>query len=379
MTNPRTMVNELAVGLKRKRSHDGTSTSSKAPSIVRPLQIFKPVAPQVSGVNKVASNSLHTSLENSPKQSDIPSNTANSISLSQHTLAGDDKLHKNNQETFVEVECIPEQSSFIPPTGPQEVSSTSDLYDEPTSSSEMRRTTRMRKKVQPMVSAPSSRSSQSRRKASKTPAPIVGDVFSGMTAVALKTLTNANTVRNQQYIAAKLETEVIRKFGCRPTSPIVKVQTVLQRAQDEKSRLRRERAQRRAGRRCDSEEPDELELPTFTELDLNAREKDVCSDSHRRGAGEDEDYKTPERQLKRLKLTDDPDPEEMKEGRRVKWDRGLFTAVYIDDVHLGTRPVSKAPASRKGCLAFTSKVNYPLFATFHMLSRDEGCAIGYHG
>jgi len=203
-----------------------------------------------------------------------------------------------------------------------------------------------------------------------------------MTAVALKTLTNANTVRNQQYIAAKLETEVIRKLGCRPTSPTVKVQTVLQRAQDDKARSRRERAQRRAqgaSRRYDSEEPDELGLPTFTELDLNGREKDVCSDSHRRGAGEDEDYKTPERQLKRLKLTDDPDPDEMKEGRRVKWDRGLFTAVYIDDVRLGRRPLSKAPASRKGCLAFASKVNYSLSATFHMLSRDEGCGIGYHG
>ncbi len=109
------------------------------------------------------------------------------------------------------------------------------------------------------------------------------------------------------------------------------------------------------------------------------RDGDVCSDSHRRGAGEDEDYKTPERQLKRLKLTDDPDPDEMKEGRRVKWDRGLFTAVYIDDVRLGRRPLSKAPASRKGCLAFASKVNYSLSATFHMLSRDEGCGIGYHG
>ena len=395
-------INELAVGLKRKRGYEGTSTSSKAPTIVLPLQIFKPVAPQVSGVNKVASNSLHTSLENSskvPQQLDIPSNTANSISLSQHTFAGDDKLYKNNQETVVEVECISEQSSFIPPTGRQEVSSTSDLlthsgthafapepqvdgYDEPASSSETRRTTRTRKKVQSMGSAPSSRSSQSRRKASKAPAPIIGDVFSGMTAVALKTLTNANTVRNQQYIAAKLETEVIRKLGCRPTSPTVKVQTVLQRTQDDKARSRRERAQRRAqgaSRRYDSEEPDELGLPTFTELDLNARERDPCSDSHRRGAGEDEDYKTPERQLKRLKLTDDPDPDEMKEGRRVKWDRGLFTAVYIDDVHLGARPLSKAPASRKGCLAFTSKVNYSSSPTFHMLSRDEGCAIGYHG
>lgn len=303
---------------------------------------------------------------------------------------GDDKLHRNNQETAVHVECISEQSSSIPPRRQKELSS-SDLstrgdgtqttqtvatgfwingHDEPISNSETRRTTRTRKKVQSTAPAPSSRSSQSRRKATNAPVPVVGDVFSGMTAVALKTLTNANTVRNQEYVAAKLATEVIRKSGCRPTSPPVKVRTVLQRVQDDKGRPRRERAQRRAhtgasqnSQYSDCEESGELELPTFTELDLNARENNVRSDSHnghRRGAGEDEDYKTPERQLKRLRLTDDPNPGETREQHRVKWDKTLFEAVYVDEVQLGTRPLSKVPALRKGCLALASKVIYLL-------------------
>lgn len=341
---------------------------------------------RIIDVSKVASNSLHTYLEDNPKvaqQSEMSSNVADCIS--QNTLSGDGKPHRNNQEATT---CV-EQSSSILPSGRQEELFSSDLathrdstqtvatgigmngYEEPTSNSETRRTTRTRKKGQLTAPAPSSRSSQSRRKAGNAPAPVVGDVFSGMTAVALKTLTNANTLRNQQYIAAKLETEVIRKSGCRPTSPTVKVRTALQRVQDDKGRLRRERAQRRAqgagalqsSQDDDCDEPGELELPSFSGLDLNAHDRDAYSDNHnghRRGAGEDENYKTPERQLKRLRLTDDPDPSETREGRRVKWDKSLFEAVFINEVQLGTRPLSKNPASRQGCLALASKVNYLL-------------------
>ena len=343
---------------------------------------------QVIDASKVESKSLHMHLEENPKvaqQSEIPSNVADCISFSQNPLSGDDKPHRNNQETAIRVE----QSSSLLPTGRQKESSSSNLAahrdstqtvaiefgiderDEPPSNSETRRTTRMRKKVQFTAPAPSSRSSQSRRKAGNAPVPVSGDVFSGMTAVALKTLTNENTARNQQYVAAKLETEVIRKSGCRPTSPTVKVRTALQRLQDDKGRLRRERAQRRAQgagalqsrQDDDCDESGELELPSFTGLDLNAHERDAYSDNHnghRRGAGEDENYKTPERQLKRLRLTDDPDPSETREGRRVKWDKSLFETVFVNEVRLGTRPLSKNPASRQGCLALASKVNYLL-------------------
>lgn len=351
------MANQLSASLKRKRSSDDTSSSRKTPTLL-PVQIFNPVA-QATVVSKVASNSLHTYLEDNPKvsqQSEIPFNVADCIPLSQNTLSGEKEsmssdlaTHGDNTQTVSTVFEI-------------------DGREEPTSNSETRRTTRTRKKVQFMAPAPSSRSSQSRRKAGNAPAPVVGDVFSGMTAVALKTLTNANTVRNQQYVAAKLETEVIRKSGCRPTSPTVKVRTALQRVQDDKGRLRRERAQRRAqgagalqsSQDDDCDESGELELPSFTGLDLNARERDACFDNHnghRRGAGEDENYKTPERQLKRLRLTDDPEPSETREGRRVKWDKSLFEAVFINEVRLGTRPLSRNPASQQGCLALASKVN----------------------
>jgi hypothetical protein len=348
------MANQLSASLKRKRSSDDTSSSSKTPTLL-PVQIFNPVA-QVTVVSKVASNSLHTYLEDNPKvaqQSEMPFNVADCISSSQNTLSGEKESISSDLATHRD------STQTVATNG----------REEPTSNSETRRTTRTRKKVQFMAPVPSSKSSQSRRKAGNAPAPVVGDVFSGMTAVALKTLTNANTVRNQQYVAAKLETEVIRKSGCRPTSPTVKVRTALQRVQDDKGRLRRERAQRRAqgsgalqsSQDDDCDESGELELPSFTGLDLNARERDAYFDNHnghRRGAGEDENYKTPERQLKRLRLTDDPDPSETGEGRRVKWDKSLFEAVFINEVRLGTRPLSRNPASRQGCLALASKVNY---------------------
>jgi len=40
---------------------------------------------------------------------------------------------------------------------------------------------------------------------------------------------------------------------------------------------------------------------------------------------------------------------------RVKWDRGLFTTVYIDEVKLGTRETLKENRSLKGILAPTAK------------------------
>ena len=52
---------------------------------------------------------------------------------------------------------------------------------------------------------------------------------------------------------------------------------------------------------------------------------------HKRGTGEDEDYVSPERPLKRLRL-DGVYEEDVADKRRVKWDRGLETAVLLDDI-----------------------------------------------
>jgi len=40
----------------------------------------------------------------------------------------------------------------------------------------------------------------------------------------------------------------------------------------------------------------------------------------------------------------------------VKWDKGLFTEVRLDEVQLGARPLHRNGALLKGCLAPTSKV-----------------------
>ena len=79
---------------------------------------------------------------------------------------------------------------------------------------------------------------------------------------------------------------------------------------------------------------------------------------HRRGAGEDEDYVTP-RRLRKLKLDENGDSEmetENAEGKkRVKWDQGLFTEVFLDDIQPRSR--QGIGIAGKGCLAVTAKVH----------------------
>ncbi|KAF8188407.1 hypothetical protein BJ912DRAFT_1107664 [Pholiota molesta] len=130
--------------------------------------------------------------------------------------------------------------------GPPNTSSTSDdtiIVNAPG----LRRTTRSRRSAatQDVFQEGSSRTTSTRRKA---PTFRSDDIFSGMSITALKDLTVSNTVKNQKYVVAKLETEVIRKEGTRPESPAVKIRTILQRQQDERDRKRAERANRRARR-----------------------------------------------------------------------------------------------------------------------------------
>ena len=81
---------------------------------------------------------------------------------------------------------------------------------------------------------------------------------------------------------------------------------------------------------------------------------------HRRGPGDESDYETPERpdRHKKAKLIVEADDQDDESERRVKWDRGLFTSVYLDEVKLGTRQPLKENRSLKGILAPTAKVCY---------------------
>ena len=261
-------------------------------------------------------------------------------------------------------EIIPEQqlSSIATASAPTVVPENNNMI---LGSSDLRRTTRSRRTaiIQDVFSSSSSRPSARR----KSPAFRSDDIFSGMSLTALKDLTISNTVRNQRYLAAKLETEVVRREGVRPESPAVKVRTVVQKQQEEKDKQRAERANRRARR---SGEIGSSDIEGFSDAgysspceDANMADGTKPLPRHQRGAGEDDDYETPERHhrhKKRTRLFDDVDIMEtsgsIEPKRRVKWDRGLFTTVYIDEVKLGSRETLKENRSLKGILAPTAKV-----------------------
>ncbi|KAF9477387.1 hypothetical protein BDN70DRAFT_881294 [Pholiota conissans] len=229
--------------------------------------------------------------------------------------------------------------------------------------SSLRRTTRSRRTAinQDVFQEGSSRTTSTRR---KTQAFRSDDIFSGMSITALKDLTVSNTVRNQKYIAAKLETEVIRKEGIRPESPAVKIRTIVQRQQEERDRERAERANRRARR--SGEDMASSDIEGSVDVGSSSAPDDQISEDddgngrvrHMRGAGEDDDYETPEiyRHLKRTRLFGESGEEmEVERRRRVKWDRGLFTTVYLDEVKLGSRQTLKENRALKGILAPTAK------------------------
>ncbi|KAH6918601.1 hypothetical protein BKA70DRAFT_21228 [Coprinopsis sp. MPI-PUGE-AT-0042] len=238
----------------------------------------------------------------------------------------------------------------------------------------VRRTSRLRKSAQSRndmpgdPSASNKPSSRSRKPAAQNFRFTFTDAYSEMSATALKNLTATNTVKNQAYLSVKLETAVIRKDGARPESPMVKIKTIAQREDEEKDRRKQERAARaarRSGGSNVSEIPgsSDLEPDSEDESDSGGRGTPAGMPRHQRGAGEEEDYETPHRAFKRMKLTEDGQEEVMEDQKkRVKWDRGLFTVVFLDEVKLGTRPYSKTVPQTKGCLAPTAKVrSYSIF------------------
>lgn len=232
---------------------------------------------------------------------------------------------------------------------------------ETSSTSNLRRTTRSRRTA---VNEGSSQPLPTRR---KPPSSRSDDVFSGMSITALKDLTTSNTARNQEYLIAKLETEVVRKEGVRPESPAVKIRTIVQRQMEDKLKERAERASRRA-RRSDGDMMSS-DIEGFSDVGYSSPCEDRFGESsreplprHRRGPGDEEDYETPERpdQHKETRLFVEADDQGGEPERRVKWDRGLFTAVYLDEVKLGSRQPLKENRSLKGILAPTAKVRYSI-------------------
>ncbi|KAL1743939.1 hypothetical protein HDZ31DRAFT_83048 [Schizophyllum fasciatum] len=175
-----------------------------------------------------------------------------------------------------------------------------------------------------------------------------------MSAVALRALTNANTQKNQEYLAARLETTIIRKEGDRPDSPVMKMKSNGQKEQEARSHARRERAERRARRAGSGEEAGDVSVMSAEGSD-DGWSGDEVPQVHRRGPGDEEDYQTPVR-VRTLRF-DDNASDEAEEARRVKWDRGLQTSKYLDDILPHPPKASTLPdgSSKKGCLAAAAK------------------------
>ncbi|KZV64934.1 hypothetical protein PENSPDRAFT_587617 [Peniophora sp. CONT] len=152
-----------------------------------------------------------------------------------------------------------------------------------------------------------------------------------MSATALRALTTVNTTRNQNYGVAVLATEVVRKPGPRPESPQTKVRSLEEKRKEAAQRGRGERAKRRA-RRQSGEESTEDEGSGE-----GGEDRSWSEERHRLGAGDEEEYVTPEkaRPLKRLKFDSGEaageEVRDVKRERRVRWDKGLFNITYFDD------------------------------------------------
>ncbi|KAJ7582733.1 hypothetical protein C8J56DRAFT_228694 [Mycena floridula] len=217
-----------------------------------------------------------------------------------------------------------------------------------------RRTTRSRRTTTPSTGIVAE-ARPVRRKVSAQP-PGSGP-FSSMSAVALRTLTNSNTVKNQTYHTALLQTKVIRKDGERPESPVMKIKTVTQRQMDEKGEQRKQRAERRAKRASTSGDLSDSGLDEIWGSD------DIDSSPLRglkRGPGDDEEYMTPRCPPKRPRLdgeaTETETEAEADNKKRVRWDHGLSTAVFLHEVQMRPYVRPKEVFIKKGCLAPTAKV-----------------------
>lgn len=293
--------------------------------------------------------------------------------------------------------AVPESIS----TPPQDrVVESQDLQDqsEPETNG-LRRTSRRRKSAQstsdvfgPVTStSTSTRQSQPRYKSVLPPD---NSAFSGMSALALKTLTATNTVRNQKQVS-ELQLEVILKEGKRPESPTTKVRTTLDKQKEEKALQRQERAARRARKAAKAGEGDESDAAgedpdaSFMSMD----EEPVQLSKHTRGAGEDEDYETPERPerpLKRGRFEEGGhgDDAGLSNGedrleKRVKWDRGLAKTFFLTGTPPNPRRPPKEELTKKGCLATKAKVRCYVMALnlyeLHVDRRLPDPSSGYAG
>ncbi|KAJ3831379.1 hypothetical protein F5878DRAFT_667618 [Lentinula raphanica] len=164
-----------------------------------------------------------------------------------------------------------------------------------------------------------------------------------MTALALRTLTESNSSKNKDYVAVLLQTEVVLREGARPESPGIIVKSISQKEKEAKTQDRNARAERRA-----NEDED---------LGRGWKSSPLGQGKHAWGAGDEEDFETPVRPVKRVRADGEGFDDE-DEKKRVKWDRGLYQEIYLDEIQPRTTHTRITQESiKKGCLAPTAKVD----------------------
>jgi hypothetical protein len=154
-----------------------------------------------------------------------------------------------------------------------------------------------------------------------------------MSGKELKMTTDRNTMRNQVYFCA-IDRQIVHIPGPRPPSPTSKIRTTADRDEEEKKKSREHRAKRRARESGASTEGGSPERPVVQRIEQT------------RGPGDDEDWKTPARPMKKAKL---------RQEKNVKWDRELVI-VHDDGVAVKPAPSSEIDEPLQGCVLKSSMV-----------------------
>ncbi|CAD6584024.1 MAG: hypothetical protein TREMPRED_003717 [Tremellales sp. Tagirdzhanova-0007] len=198
--------------------------------------------------------------------------------------------------------------------------------------------------VQPkQMTRPAQSTNQRGKQAGGSAASIVTD----MSEKELKATTQYNTIHNQVYLCA-IDRLIVRKPGPRPPSPSSKIPTTADRDKAERKAGRGERAKRRS--RSSDGDSDRDESDGGENLVMERV-------SHARGPGEDEDYATPVRPGKKLKMAHE---QSERPKKSVTWDKGLVVVRHregegVSRPRLRDSSVEDAALS-KGCLRDEGKV-----------------------
>ncbi|WOO86189.1 uncharacterized protein LOC62_07G009675 [Vanrija pseudolonga] len=147
----------------------------------------------------------------------------------------------------------------------------------------------------------------------RPPPAVVPSIAPGMSEKELKAATTRNTMRNQVYYCS-IDRQIVRVPGPRPPSPGAKIRTAAEREEADRKIRREQRARRR--NRGDDESSEEEGTPLVERVPHQPR-----------APGDEEDYTTPARPRKRLRVSDDEaeDTSSASSGdsRQVRWDKGL--------------------------------------------------------